>query len=206
MNGNKLNGNKLVKWGVVVAIGAGMFWVYQNIQVTVRDEPPPVPESVISGQVSTVDSKPATPEVRGGDSQKIAAPVASPTPSLPPHDEEYRKMARSTFAEYLDSVYNGLPKQVDVQMNAPKDGHPEALKEAAFELAEVADRVAKTPFLKPEALEFYQKCALDQGGLQSVRALCLNRAWRAYAELHRAEWTYQKDQIPVEIVELAKKL
>lgn len=201
-----MNGKKLAKWGVVLVLGAGMFWLYQNIQVTVRDEPAPAVESSVPGQQATGnDSKPAEGGA-AGQSQKISAAVASPTPSLPPHDEEYRKMARSAFAEYLDSIFKNLPKQVDVQMNAPKDGHPEALKEAAFELADVADRVVKTPFLKPEALEFYQKCALDQGGLQSVRALCLNRAWRAYAELHRAEWTYQKDQIPVEIVELAKKL
>lgn len=73
-------------------------------------------------------------------------------------------------------------------------------------LGQVADRVSRAPGLKPVVVEFYQKCALDPDLPTSVRALCLNRALRIYAELHQKVWEFDRDQIPDRVLELAKRL
>jgi hypothetical protein len=141
--------------------------------------------------------------------KKLATPEEkskSPAPVKP--REEMSATAKNEFRDFTDRLLRELPKTKDLQSLPAQDAHstPPAIREAAVQLGQVAELLSKNPELKPEGLDFYEKCSLTQDYPNSVRALCLNRALRLHAELHQKVWEFNREKIPAAVIELSKKL
>lgn len=131
-----------------------------------------------------------------------AAPTFQPGPGVPSAE------VPSDFHAFTARVLTELPRKTELRKLTPAQAHeaPAPIREAAVRLGEVADRVARNPGLKPEALEFYQNCSLQEELPDSIRALCLNRALRLYAELHHAVWPFDRRKMSQTVIDLAKRL
>ena len=115
---------------------------------------------------------------------------------------------REEFREFLEDTFDELPRVDELRKLSAEEVHstPQMIREGAVLMGETAEKLEQHPELKPEALEFYQKCALETGVATSIRALCLNRALRLYAELHGKLWEFDREKIPDSLIELAKRL
>jgi hypothetical protein len=115
--------------------------------------------------------------------------------------------AKKDFAEFLSASQKRLPTKKQAQKLTAKEvhGHPAILNESAVDFGELAEKIEKTPSLKPQALDYYQNCAMDAELFSSVRALCFNRAQRLSVELHKDIWAYDEKKISKDIIELANK-
>ncbi|MFN7728525.1 MAG: hypothetical protein ACK5P7_05170 [Bdellovibrio sp.] len=130
-------------------------------------------------------------------------PTPTPVPQVSAADA-----ALFEFKTYTKGVLNEMPRIEDLRELPASELHgtPRVIRQAAVQLAVVADMINKNAALKPEALSFYQKCSLQIDFTTAVRALCLNRALRLYAELHKAVWAFDPSQIPPQVLELSKRL
>lgn len=117
-----------------------------------------------------------------------------------------RTRAQEEFALFLEETARKLPTFADARgLNAREaHGHPAILNAAAAELGELAERIERDPSLRPQALGFYQACALNAELFRAVRALCFNRAQLLHADLHHDIWSYDPARIPQDVIDLAK--
>lgn len=112
------------------------------------------------------------------------------------------------FQDFLAQVKSRLPTRQQAKALTAKQVHgaPEILKEAAVDLADLAERLQRNPGLRPQALGLYQECALNPEVFRSVRALCFQRAQLLSIDLFQDAWDFDPAKIPNDVIELAKQL
>lgn len=118
------------------------------------------------------------------------------------------QIKKADFLALTERILRELPTKRELKELNSREVHlaTPQIKESALKLAQVAEILSQSPSLKPQGLEFYQQCSLDDQLLTPVRALCLNRALRLYAELHHQLWPYDRERISRQVVELAGRL
>lgn len=186
----------------LVLIGGGLFYFMDLARMSPQER---AEEKQARSQLKAEaqDESEQLKEIAGIEQQTKADPTPTPEPKVSAADA-----ALLEFKTYTQGVINEMPRLEDLRELPASETHgtPKVIREAAAQLGVVADMVAKNAALKPPALEFYQKCSLQNDFPTSVRALCLNRALRLYAELHKGVWEFDRTQIPAQVLELSKRL
>jgi len=119
-----------------------------------------------------------------------------------------QQIAKQEFQRFLQDTTQRLPTLAKAQQLTVKEahGHPQILTDSAVDLGELAQKIESNPSFKPDALGFYQNCALSSQVLKSVRALCFNRAQTLSVDIHQDIWDFDPTLIPADVIELAKQL
>ena len=150
------------------------------------------------------------PEFVGVPAQSISSTLTHGAEADRPKSLETsaEELSRRDFTAFLSKLEGKLPtREAAAGLNAQEvHAQPRILLTAAKELGELADKLEKTPSLRPEALAFYKSCAQNAEILRSIRAVCFNRAQLLNADIHQQIWQYDQALIPSEVVELAKSL
>lgn len=117
-------------------------------------------------------------------------------------------VSRSQFRDQADQLLRDLPRKAQLRQLKAEEVHgpPAPIRQAAAEMGKIADLIAKNPDVKPEALDFYQRCSLTVDLATSIRALCLNRARGLSRELTGRDWSFDRDQIPSAVLGISEKL
>lgn len=94
------------------------------------------------------------------------------------------------FAQYRDEVMGSLPLVVEgeaVEEIERGENLPAELHVATNQLAEMLERAAENPALKPGALAFFIDCAASDGVSLAIRAVCYKYARDLNRDLHKRE-------------------
>ena len=91
-----------------------------------------------------------------------------------------------SFGELTMVALNSIKNQDQALKTAVKHPHetPIQVVKNGLALGEIAKRIEEDPTTKPEALNFYSNCSMEEKAPESTRALCYNRFLRLSKELH----------------------
>ncbi len=188
---------RMILLAALVVIGAGLFYF---------GESPSVPSSIVAPKAAP-DQPAVSPVIAPAPAAK-SSPAPTPPRAGKGLEADVLVAARQEFKAFADEVLQKMPKVEDLRRLPPKELHttPLPVREAGVRLGQVAELLERSPGLKPEGLDFYQRCSLQQEAPTPIRALCLNRALRLYAELHKGVWDFDRALIPEKVLELSKRL
>lgn len=158
----------------VVAVGAGLWTVGKKKQVA---------NISISVEASAVEKLLPKPSTETEGQFKGLSEAANEVKDL-----EQSKIA--DFTTWANQVLADMPTLEDVEEDTSfsGEGEPQALLEASAEITELYVYVDKNPLLKPAAVEVFKNCAVDQNGIDAIRAYCYAKAVRLNLEQDGEFW------------------
>lgn len=144
-----------------------LFWVFAFVAFTLglgwhlsdryfpKEKNEPLFSEDTNNLITVQEQKEPTPE------EKIKLPEISP--------EEL------SFREHANRILRSFPNK-DILKDKNRDLHkpPPELTDVGAEIGSIEELLDKNGKLIKEGLRFYRKCALNEGLLTSVRALCLH--------------------------------
>lgn len=122
-------------------------------------------------------------------------------------NEELKKidieaMTQEEFVTYAEDALKVMPRKSDLKNLKASEVHhfPEPVRLAGIKLGMIKEILTKRSDLEEAGINFYEKCAGDDGAMTSVRALCLTNL--AQYKAQKGE-TIDLSKYPERVLELA---
>ena len=142
-----------------------------------------VPQALMENQnlpVSDLQNETQIQNKSGGSAEaKPTAPLRNSKSQEAFQTSEIQKkenlsVVQAQFDEQAAKVFEAIPTVEELRKLPADELHetPEALLNAGVELGALAELVKAHPELSERALEFYEKCSLQDSSPMSVRAVC----------------------------------
>jgi hypothetical protein len=158
---------------------------------------------------------------KSNDAKRTSLVSITQTNKLPPTTSPVKPILKTVkieaakgikLKEKIELALKQLPSPKDISKLTSREVHhtPKVISSIGQILGEIKEIYIQHPHLRPQALEFYKKCATDSKAMNSVKTLCLINIVKISNDLDmdidHDRYSFESFRLIEKVLKLQKKL